>query len=91
MKIPLTKKAAEKIASDYQWVKGQQFKTPHGWLTIDMVVAEPDEKQDGCFHVVVKHNAFAKHSIPEFFGFRNPSCDLLDYLEMKGIQFYPEK
>jgi len=85
MKILLTKKAAEKIASEYQWVKGQQFKTPHGWLNIDMVVSEPDEKNDGCYHVAVKHDAFAKYSIPEFFGFRNPSCDLFDYLKEKEI------
>ena len=83
MKIYLNKTQAYKLASDYQWLIGQKFIAPYSGIGIDWV--KPQKLQDGTYTVVITIDAFSQKSIPELFGFRNPTCNLMDYLKHKGI------
>lgn len=79
---------ANGFAKQFQWLIGQKFITPYGILSIDMV--QFFRLDDGTYQVYVLHNAFSKHSIPEFYGFQNPKLELTRYLEWNNIPFNPE-
>jgi len=85
MKNNFTKQAAIQIAMDYNFLVGRPLMIlPYAGCKIDSV--EPQDLPDGKFRVVVKHNAFGKDSMPEIFGFKNPTLDLIAYLDMAGIR-----
>lgn len=84
MKNYFSKQAAIQIATDYNFLVGKPLMILHfAGCKIDIV--EPDELPNGQFRVVVKHNAFGKDSMPEIFGFKNPTLDLIAYLDMAGM------
>jgi hypothetical protein len=80
-----SKTQAYKIASDYQWLIGQKFIEPYSGIGIDFI--QPKKLSDETYRVVVMINAFSEYSIPEMFGFKNPTCDLFRYLNLKGISY----
>lgn len=83
MKNSFSKQIAIIIVRNFQFLIGKPFIEPYTGCNVDSV--EPLELPNGRYRVVVKHNAFAKNSIPEFFGYRNPTVDLFTYLEEVGI------
>jgi len=89
MKTYFTQDLANTIATDYQWLVGHKFISPYAGCPIDFV--QPIQINSDNYQVKVIVDAFSKNSIPEIFGFRNPECELLEYLEKKGISFNFEK
>lgn len=71
---------------DYNFLVGRPLMIlPYAGCKIDSV--EPEFLPDGNYRVVVKHNIFGKDSIPEFYGFKNPTLDLFTYLDFSGIPY----
>ena len=84
MKNYFTKEAAIQIAAEYNFLVGRPLMIlPYAGCKIDSV--EPESLQDGNYRIVVKHNIYGKDSIPEIFGFKNPTLDLIAYLDMSGM------
>lgn len=84
MKNSFSKHAAIKIAKDYNFLVGRPLMIlPYAGCKIDTV--EPELLSDGFYRVVVKHDAYGKDSIPELFGFKSPTLDLIAYLDMSGM------
>ena len=83
-----TNRIADALCSDFQWLIGRKYITPFAEKKIEAV--EIESMEDGSYKVMVKIFLVNKEA-PNIHGLIDPKCELLKYLNLKGIPIDKEK